>query len=148
MNHNSYVTHLDVQSVFLLHHIFLTSTFCFQLFVKFFFHKLSALNLSGLGCEFLLDYLSVNFIEVLLQIIFDEDERHHKVISCMVRDAIIIEKMVQALSHQVILHKLMIRLAVVLISDSIIMILSRNLKVVNFLRIHLMVFRFGCHDCW
>jgi hypothetical protein len=103
-------------------------------------------NFLGLGCEFFLDYLCVNLIEVLVQIIFDEDERHHKVVSCMVGDAIVIEKMVQALRHQVILHKLMVGLAVVLVPDSIIMILSRNLKVVDFLHHHLRNFRLRFRD--
>jgi hypothetical protein len=113
MNHHSYVAHLDVQSVFLLHHFpFISLVSCLslgpQFFVKFLFKGFSAFDFPDLGCEFLLDYPCVSFIEVLLQIIFDEDERYHKVVSCMVGDAIVIEKMVQALRHQVILHQFMV----------------------------------------
>jgi len=145
VNHHSYVAHLDVQSLFLLHHvslILLTSSLpCLQLLVEFLLHDLPALNLLGLGNEFLLDYLCVSFIEVLVQIIFDEDERHHKVVSCMVGDAIVIEKMVQALSQQVVLHKLMIGLTVILVPYTLLMILSRNIEVVAFLSYYLRLFR-------
>ena len=153
MNHHFNVGHLGVQGVLLPYHIsfiVVTSLFSFgsQLLVNLFLHKLSAFNFLGLGCKFLLDYLCVSFIEVLVQIIFDEDESHHKVISCMVGNAIFIEKMVQALSHQVIFHKLMVRFAVVLISYPLPLILSRKLKVITLFRIHLMVFRFRICDCW
>lgn len=119
MDDDSDVVHLGVQLVDLLDQLplDLERGAGGEFPLQFLFVVLSALYFLGLGIDFFPGYLSVHFIEVLVQIIFDKYESHCEVVPSVVLDVIFIEMIHQAILGQVVLHQLVVGLAVVLVPD-------------------------------
>lgn len=100
MNHHSDVAHFLLQVVPLGYQLFIVLgglSSPLDLFVKFILCCLLLANLLGLDFQFLSDYLVVDFVEIVIKIVLDEDKSHCEVVPRVVLDLIFIKQMTHSL---------------------------------------------------
>lgn len=100
MNHHSNVAHFLLQVVPLGYQLSIvlgSLSSPLDLFVKFVFGCLLLVNLLGLDFQFLSDYLVVDFVEIVVKIVLDEDKSHCEVVPRVVLDLVFIKQMTHSL---------------------------------------------------